>query len=157
MKSLALVAALYIPLGMLSAEEAPPLKDGLWSISTQYVEHPTGNRGQMLISVCRNNAYDKQSATKPAPCKVLRSGKVNGVWTKDSECSGTNVFTTITKTSSDERSSHVETHVFFRPPSLGREENVAITEEKYVGPCPAGVNPGDWLDANGKVAHHGKQ
>jgi hypothetical protein len=49
--------------------------------------------------------------------------------------------------------SHSEGHTTYDPPVRGMSESTMIMDQKYVGACPAGVEPGDMIGADGKIEH----
>jgi hypothetical protein len=49
--------------------------------------------------------------------------------------------------------SHSETHTTYTPALAGTAESTMIMDQKYVGGCPAGIQPGDRIAANGTVNH----
>ena len=53
-------------------------------------------------------------------------------------------------------SSHSETHATYAPAMAGISEMTMIQDQKYMGSCPAGVQPGDRTNADGTVIHLGK-
>jgi hypothetical protein len=38
-------------------------------------------------------------------------------------------------------------------PMDGKTETIMISDAKYLGSCPAGMQPGDRLNANGTIVH----
>lgn len=50
-----------------------------------------------------------------------------------------------------------ESHATYTPPISGMSQSTTILEQKWVGACPAGVEPGDRVTADGTVSHHKKQ
>jgi hypothetical protein len=38
----------------------------------------------------------------------------------------------------------------------GKTEAIMFSDAKYLGSCPAGMQPGDRMDANGSIVHGGK-
>jgi Protein of unknown function (DUF3617) len=109
----------------------------------------------VMTSYCRGHAQEDRTKTKE-PCKTLSETYSGGRHAKETECSGSSgVVVNIKLTSTGDSSAHVETRMVFNPPTAGRTDSVAIVDQKYVGACPEGIEPGDILDAAGKVIHHG--
>jgi hypothetical protein len=50
----------------------------------------------------------------------------------------------------------MESHTTYKPPMRGIEETTMIMDQKYVGACPADMQPGERMDKDGKVIHLGK-
>jgi hypothetical protein len=46
---------------------------------------------------------------------------------------------------------HSETHATYSPALYGMSETTTITDQKYTGSCPAGSQPGDMRNAEGKL------
>jgi hypothetical protein len=51
---------------------------------------------------------------------------------------------------------HSETHTTYTPAFYGVSETTRIQDQKYVGSCPANMQPGDSKSADGKITHSGK-
>ena len=157
MKMLLLTGAFLMLVGAISEDKPPVLREGLWSVRTDFTEHPSGMHSVIMTSYCRNHNQEEQTKTKQ-PCKTLSETYSAGTHYKETECSsgagGTVVRMKFTTTG--DSFAHVETRMLFNSPSAGRTDSVAIVDQKYVGVCPTGIKPGDILDADGKVIHHGK-
>jgi hypothetical protein len=52
---------------------------------------------------------------------------------------------------------HSETHVTYTPALGGVSETTIVIDQKYVGSCPAGSQPGDRTNSDGTVINLGKQ
>ena len=50
-------------------------------------------------------------------------------------------------------SAHGEDHTTYTPAMNGISESTMIQDQKYVGSCPAGQQPGDITNADGRVIH----
>jgi hypothetical protein len=61
-----------------------------------------------------------------------------------------------TATFSGDTSTHSESHATYTPAMAGISEMTMIQDQKYVGSCPAGAQPGDRINADGTVIHLGK-
>jgi hypothetical protein len=46
---------------------------------------------------------------------------------------------------------HSETHSTYTPAMYGTSETTMVTDQKYLGSCPAGTQPGDMKGADGKL------
>jgi hypothetical protein len=51
---------------------------------------------------------------------------------------------------------HGESHTLYTPAMDGKTETIMFSDAKYLGSCPAGMQPGDRMDANGSNVHGGK-
>jgi len=50
---------------------------------------------------------------------------------------------------------HSETHSTNTAAMYGVSETIQVMDQKYVGSCPAGAQPGDRTGADGRVSHLG--
>jgi hypothetical protein len=156
-----LIATLLVPLGTIFGDEGTQAKDGLWSIHTQFTEHPSEMKAETDTSYCRNHSRDEremETTKQGSNCKIIGDRTSGGTRVKETECPVMNgvIRTKMTITMISDSTKHTETITVFDPPSAGRTGTAIITDQKYVGACPAGIMPGDLLDAKGKVIHHGK-
>jgi hypothetical protein len=145
MKILLAAAILVIPSGTISADDAPALKDGLCSINTQFTEHPSEKRNEIVTAYCRNRAHDdgERAASKQgANCKTISDKTLGTIRTTETQCtaSDTVINTRFTLTVISDSATHTETVTTFNPPSAGRTGTTIITDQKYVGACPAGFS-----------------
>ena len=83
-----------------------------------------------------------------------RLGKTSG----ELHCvvAGTVIDTKSTGTIAGDTAAHTEIHTTFSPAFGGVTESTMIQDQKYVGSCPAGAQPGDMTNADGTVIHLGK-
>jgi hypothetical protein len=96
-----------------------------------------------------------RSQSKKPKCKTVSESSSGGTATTISECT---VGTTLirnkgTLTMTGNTASHSEGHTTYDPPVRGMSESTMIMDQKYVGACPAGVEPGDMIGADGKIEH----
>ena len=66
---------------------------------------------------------------------------------------GTVVESKGTTTFQGDTATHSETHATYTPPMGGISGMTMIMDQKYVGSCPAGLQPGDRTNADGSVIH----
>jgi hypothetical protein len=80
-------ATILLAAGVYAVEE-PSMKEGLWSVHTQVIQHPSEQKTDSAVTLCRNPAYDKQvrEATMPrSKCPLV--DKSSGTLTKfETEC-----------------------------------------------------------------------
>jgi len=144
----------------VQAADTPAGKEGLWSIHTVSINNPGNKRTEGTRSLCRNHAYDarvrEQAETKQKQyCKpVSRTSSGNG-FTEEFECSIQGSVTTnkVVTTFTGDTSVHSETHVTYKPALYGIEEMTTTMDQKYLGACPAGMEPGDFMSSDGKITH----
>jgi hypothetical protein len=152
-------AALLLSFALFAADQ-PTMKEGLWSIHTVSVDNPGNRRTEGTRSICRNHAYDlrirEQAEQKQKQtCKpVVRTSSGNG-FTEESECTvqGSVIKSKNVATFTGDSSIHSETQATYAPALFGTAEMTMTMDQKYVGPCPAGMEPGDFMSADGKVTH----
>ena len=147
-----------IVLTSIYAVDGPPLKEGYWSIHTVTIDQPGNKKSEGTRSICRNHAYDAHTRAlgneAKAKCKVNQETLVNGKLTTDMECTvaGSVLHSKGTATMASD-SSHSETVTTYTPAMYGQTESTMIMDQKYVGACPAGIQPGDSVSQDGRVTH----
>lgn len=157
MKRRLLCSTLLIYGGMLAADA--PMKEGLWSIHTVSTDQPGNNKTDSTVKLCRNHAYDdrvrtlaNEQSTKSS-CKISENTSGNTT-TSETECA---VAKSVLKTKGTVTivgdTAHSESHTTYTPAMYGTSETTMVMDQKYLGPCPAGVEPGDRISADGKVQH----
>jgi len=145
---------LLIGLGL--AADAPPLKEGFWSIHSVATDQPSGKKREVTRSICRNHAYDdyvREKAKKiPPTCKTISDTSSGGTTTLETECTAqdTVVHGKTTTTIVSETATHSETHTTYTPPLAGMSEMNMVMDQTYTGACPDGVEPGDMMTPDGK-------
>lgn len=152
-------AALLVSLALYAAD-APAMKEGLWSIHTVSIDNPGNKRSEGTRSLCRNHAYDARiralaETKQKQSCKpAARTSSANG-FTEESECTiqGSVITSKAVTTFTGDTSFHSETHGTYKPALYGIAEMTMIMDQKYLGACPAGMEPGDFMTSDGKVTH----
>jgi len=142
------------------AADPPVVKEGLWSIHTTSIDNPGNKKSEGTRSICRNHDYDvriRQLSEKRQKqiCKTFTESLAGNTLTVESEC---NVQGSVMKgktvtTFSGDSSIHAETHATYTPAVFGTAAMTMIQDQKYAGACPAGMEPGDFMDASGKITH----
>jgi hypothetical protein len=147
------VAAVY-------AADEPAVKEGLWSVHRVTTDNPGNKKSVSNRSICRDHAYDaavraRASAMMAKTCKINTFSGSGSKYTSESECvqMGSTMHTKGTMTLDGTTVTHTEETTTFTPPMEGVAETTMITDQKYVGACPAGMQPGDTMDADGKISH----
>ena len=145
------------------AADPPPLKEGLWSIYTVTTDQPGNKKTEGTRSICRNHAYDEriraQAKAQAAACKIHTDNDSGQKYESESECvtQGITIHTKGTAIASGDNAAHSETTTAYNPAFGGISSTTMIMDQKYVGACPAGMEPGDMMEADGRVVHRGKQ
>ncbi len=142
------------------AADPPAVKEGLWSIHSTSVDNPGNKKTEGARSICRSHDYDvriRRQATQRQKqiCKTYSETSSGNTLIVESECAVQGSVTkgkTVTTFNGD-TSVHSETHATYDPALFGTAEMTMIQDQKYIGSCPAGMEPGDFMDASGKITH----
>lgn len=144
----------------LYAADPPPVKEGLWSIHTVSTNNPGNQKSEGTRSICRTHAYDtriRQQAEiqQKQSCKIVNRSSSGNTFTEETECTvqGSTIKGKTVTTFSGDSSVHSETHSANTPALYGVADSTIIIDQKYVGPCPAGMEPGDYMSSDGKITH----
>ena len=151
-------AALLSPIGMANAVDLPEQKEGLWSSHMQSTDSPGNNKTEQTSTICRNHAYDQYvlSLTKGMKgCTEVNESFQGGKYSVEMHCAvgGTVIDSKGTTTFQGDTAAHAESHATYTPAMGGVSETTIIMDQKYVGSCPAGAQPGDITYADGRVTH----
>jgi hypothetical protein len=143
------------------AADRPDVKEGLWSSQTQTIDNPGNKRGGGLMTICRSHAYDqyvKDLAAKLPGCDKPNENVSGHTITTTLRCtvSNTVIDTKETATFQGDTAVHSETHATYTPPLYGVSESTMIMDQKYLGSCPAEMQPGDMKSADGKIVNSWK-
>ena len=154
-------ATLWLLIGIANASDPPELKEGLWSVHTQSIDNPGNQKSDGTYTLCRDHAYDQSvqaRAKKMKGCTTVSETFQGGKLSTEMRCvvAGTVIETKGTTTSQGDTSVHSESHTTYTPAFAGKTESTMIMDQKYAGSCPAGAQPGDRIDPNGRVIHLGK-
>jgi hypothetical protein len=145
------------------AADPPAMKEGLWSIHTVSVDQPGNNKTEGTVKLCRSHAYDERIRTMAAQksaktCKTISENSTGGTTTTETECTvASSVLKTKGTVTFSGDSAHSETHTTYTPAMYGTSESTMVMDQKYLGACPAGVEPGDRIGPDGKVSHAQKK
>lgn len=150
--------ALLLPIGVASAADPPDVKEGLWSVRRQVTENPGDKKTDTSSTICRSHAYDKHVLALARGMKgcTVQVEKVQGSrHTLEVHCviGATTIDTKGATTFQGDTAAHSESRSSYSPAMAGISEMTLVTDQKYLGACPAGVQPGDMTAADGKVSH----
>ena len=146
--------AFSVPAYAASTLEVPPLRPGLWEATTA-----SANRSQPQPAVTRM-CIDKQTQRRvleqlafaaPRMCSRNQYGMRGGRFMTDSSCTlGASTIEGRTETTFL-RDTAYRTEVVGRVGPTGRvaETQTTVIDGRHVGPCPAGMKPGDLVLPNG--------
>jgi hypothetical protein len=154
-------AALWLPIWIALGADPPQLKEGLWSIHSQTIDNPGNKKTESSSTICRSHAYDQhvQSIAKDRKGCTLNESFAGGAYTSEVHCvvAGAAIDTKGTSVYQGDASTHSESHTTYTPAFAGVSESTMVMDQKYIGSCPAGIQPGDRTAADGKVTHLWKQ
>jgi hypothetical protein len=158
-KNLLMAVALALPITAL--DNLPQLKEGLWSVTTQTVNNPGATKIEGSYSICRDHAYDdkiRARAKMMKGCSVVSETYQGGKYTLVSHCEvpGIVIESSGVTTMNGDNAAHTESHSTYKPAMRGIAETTMIMDQKYTGSCPAGMQPGERMDKDGKIIHLGK-
>ena len=161
MKRMLVCAAVALVLPIANAANPPELREGLWSVHTQSIDNPGNKKSEGTYTLCRDHAYDQSIRAKAKNmkgCTKISESFEGGKYSSEMHCvvAGTVVESKGITTFQGDTSTHSETHASYTPPLGGISEMTMIIDEKYVGGCPAGAQPGDRTAADGRVTHLGR-
>jgi hypothetical protein len=128
----------------LDADGVPRIRPGLWEVvktdggETETTRECTGAEADAEL---------RDMLTRRSPdCKVQRSGGAHGVKVV-SDCvqSGVKIQTTFSMTGSD-TAYDMRLGMFVVKPDGGRDGGEMVAKARWIGACPAGVQPGQTLE-----------
>lgn len=152
------ITALLLLFGRANAAGPQDVKEGLWSIHRQVIDNPGNNRTESTQTLCRNHAYDQhvqEEAKKVKGCTTVKDVVEGGRHFTESHCvvGPTTMDTRGAATFQGDTAAHNESTTKYTPALNGVSETTMIMDQKYVGSCPAGVEPGDMTNAAGRITH----
>ena len=141
-------------LGMMSATciaaaahagDYPNIKEGLWTTTTTMSD---AKRPPQTGSMCNSTAIMQgvidMHKKSDQPCKIINLSHSGSVYTEQTECNfgGQVRKSTSVTTFRGDTAVHTEIHQ--------ADGTVTVTSDsKYLGACPAGMVPGDFVGADG--------
>jgi hypothetical protein len=157
-KQLVPAAAVFLlAIGTAMAVDPPEVKEGLWSIHRQTIDNPGNKKTESTSTICRSHAYDQhvQSLSKNMKgCTPISQSFEGGRYLSAMHCvaGGITIESKGTATFQGDTSTHSETHATYSPAMNGVTDTTMIMDQKYLGNCPAGQQPGD-LSTEGRTTH----
>jgi len=147
-------AMLLLPIAR--AADPPQLKEGLWEIRGQRIENPGNKRTEFTYRLCRSHAYDKAMddlVKNQKDCTTTFESLGGGRYASSSRCTAAGIVIESKgsyryESSTSARSESTATYL---PALRGKTDETLIQDQNYLGSCPAGMRPGDRIDADAKV------
>jgi hypothetical protein len=160
-KPLACCAALLLfSVGTAHAIEYPDIQDGLWQRHWTSVSDPGAKKSDNVTTICHSREDTKKAlalARNMKGCTPLSENLVGGKYTAEMQCViGTTKLTSKSTTLFASAAVHSESVTTYDPPMGGMSKQSDVIDEKFVGPCPAGMKPGDQIADDGTIRHLGK-
>jgi hypothetical protein len=124
----------------------PSLKEGVWLIRSQTIQHPSEEKAEGGGTVCQKADWNNGPMKVKAPrgkCKyAIESGAAKQKY--QILCTASEVVIKITETREviDENSERTVVDISYDPPANGSTGKTLISEGTFVSACPAGVKPG---------------
>ena len=143
---------------VVSAQELPRMKAGLWESTTTNDMQKAKGAPATVTSICMDDAVQKlmvQFSQGAMRGMCSRNDlKVSGnTVTGDTVCemggskmTGHSVMTFLSDTAY-----HTTAQSAFDPPLMGMKNSLTTVEGKFMGACPAGMQPGDMKLGNGTM------
>jgi hypothetical protein len=158
MKKPAITAiALLTFIGTACAVDGPPLKEGFWAVHLVTTNNPGNQVINAQYSICRNHAFDHHldNAVKNPQCAITTDSFQGNKHVTSSSChiSTTTISTKSVGTYVSDTSVHTESTSTYTPAFMGQTRETMVVDWKYVGACPAGIQPGDRVASDGSVLH----
>ncbi len=163
MKRLLMCAtAILSVVGFVAAIDLPASREGLWSMRTQTTDNPGNVKTDFTQKICRNHAYDSAARAKAKNmpgCKVLNENLSGHTYTLEMECkiAGSVIHSKGVTTIVGDAAFHSESHATYAPALNGVSDTTIIIDQKYLGSCPSGIEPGDIIRSDGTILHTGKR
>jgi len=146
---LGITVAMFVPIGMAHASGPPEAKEGLWSLNRQMTEMP-GNKKDVSapVKICISHAYNQYVeglAKNMTSCTTVSESIQGNKYFKELRCvvGKTVIDTKGTTTMLGDTSTHTESHTIYTPAMFGNSETITTSDSKYIGRCPAGMQPGE--------------
>jgi hypothetical protein len=157
--SVVLVGAIL--LSVAHAADPPPLQEGLWEVRGRSVENPGAKVTNFSYRLCRNHAFDTAmdaQVRNARECSTSFDELGGGRFAAASSCNlgGRVIVSKGTYTYDSATLTHAESHATYTPAFNGKTEETLLQEQRFLGECPAGINPGDRIMSDGTVQRYGK-
>lgn len=154
-----MLSSAMLLLAIARAADPPQLKEGLWQIRGQRIENPGNRRTEFTYRLCRSHAYDKAMddlVKNQKDCTTSFDTLGGGRYVSASRCTaaGVVIVSKGTYTYESSTSARSESTATYDPAFHGKTDETLIQDQSYVGSCPAGMNPGDRVDARSKLQRY---
>ncbi len=152
------LALLLLSAGIAAADERPDLDEGLWTVHVRNTDNPGNRTSETTYSICRDHAFDKASeaaAKELKGCTLVSESFAADTYAVDMRCAidGTVIESAGTTVFAGTSATHTEARATYTPPMAGTTDTTLVRDEKFLGACPAGTEPGDRIAEDGSVTH----
>lgn len=149
MKKIYLIAVFVFLCGQNAlADDFPKLKEGLWEATTKYEKAPPGMpldlMAAMKIQHCIDDATQEKmlaEANEGTDCEKPNFKKNGKEYTATVKCKADGHNTVMNMRTIFNSETSVTSHIKMQSDNM--PEIAMVGENKYVGPCPSGMNPGE--------------
>jgi hypothetical protein len=150
--------ALLFTSAVAKAVNLPEMTEGLWSIHTQTVANPGNKKSDNTSTICRSHAYDQYTLDlekKIKGCSTVNESLQGNKYSIQTHCV---MGATVVESKSNvvfqgSSAAHSESHATYSPALSGITEMSMTQDQKFLGSCPAGAQPGDLTQTDGTVVH----
>ncbi len=151
-----LMGLLCAPAGAVHAADLPHTQEGLWDVHIATTMAPAQTRTVTTFKLCRNAEAETTANNlyrNVQGCTVQTTERGSNRYAVQTRCvsRGTVILTTSTLTYRGATAKHSESKTTYTPPIQGKTQATSIADEKFVGPCPSGMKPGDRMAADGNI------
>jgi hypothetical protein len=153
-KALSTLVLLVGAIVLMGQAELPKRKAGLWELtmSIEGTKAPMPS-AKLCIDAATDAEFYKMGAGMSRDACSKRDLKVNGkTITVDSVCSfaaNRTSTTHATTTFTGDTAYHTEVQMHYEPPLMGKSDSAMAQDGKWIGACPADMQPGDMLMPGG--------
>jgi len=135
------------------AQDLPARKPGLWQVTmlTASSKMPPQQMKYCLDAATDAALYKMGMSAVQGMCSRNDIHRSGNVVTIDTECKMGEMLVTShsTMTFVGDTANHTDIQTHFDPPMMGRSDSSMTRDATWAGPCPADMQPGDIVMANG--------
>jgi hypothetical protein len=137
------------------AQEYPKLKPGHWELTMTMTR--ANNAQPQKSTMCIDEALQKEMMTMGAGmsremCTRNEFKRDGAKYLGSAECKmgESKIISRSVMTLTGDTAYHTEINATYEPPFMGMKDSQTVLDGKYLGACPAGMAPGDFVGPNGQ-------